>query len=134
MKLTSNTVKFLSIPISGGKQDLNPLFIKIISFNLDMLPRLEGTQPWNLLLAKTITETGELPKLSGISNLKRLLLIKIASKSLSKSSLGTVPSNSLNLRSKNLSWGSLRTTFGNLPANLLLLRSSSNSNLRFWNL
>ncbi|TYG59662.1 hypothetical protein ES288_D07G004800v1 [Gossypium darwinii] len=70
---------------------------------------------------KTITETGELPKLS-------------ASKSLSKSSLGTVPSNSLNLKSKNLSKGSLRITSGNLPANRLLLRSNSNISFNFINL
>lgn len=106
LKLTSNTVKFLSIPISSGKQDLNPLFIRMISLRFDMLPRLAGTQPWNLLLARTMTETGEFPKLSGRSNLNLLWLMKMASKSLSNSSLGTVPSNSLNLRSKNFSFGS----------------------------
>lgn len=134
LKLTSKTVKFLSIPISSGKQDLKPLFMRMISSRPDMLPRLEGTHPWNLLLARTITETGELPKLSGMLNLKRLWLMKMASKSLSKSSFGTVPSNSLNLRSKNLSLGSFRTTSGNLPANRLLLRSSSNSIFKFMNL
>lgn len=67
LKLKSSTVKFFSNPISGGRHDLSPLFINIISFNLLMLPRLAGTQPWNLLLASTITETGELPKLSGNS-------------------------------------------------------------------
>ncbi|XWS60778.1 hypothetical protein CRYUN_Cryun07bG0066300 [Craigia yunnanensis] len=45
--------------------------------------------------------------------------MKRASKSLSKSSFGMVPSNSLNLKSKNLSKGSFRTTSGNLSANLL---------------
>lgn len=103
LKLTSNTVKFFSNPISEGTQDLNPLFIKIISLRLDMFPMLDGTHPWNLLLAKTTTDTGELPKLSGRSNLNLLWLMKIASSGLSNSSLGTVPSNSLNLRSKNLS-------------------------------
>lgn len=38
---------------------------------------------------------------------------------------GIIPSNSLNLRSKNLREGRLRTTEGNLPAKRLLLRSSS---------
>lgn len=51
--------------------------------------------------------------------------MKIASRSLSNSSLGTDPSNSLNLRSKNFNPGSEITTFGNFPANRLLLRSSS---------
>lgn len=68
LKLTSNTVKFFSNPISAGKHDLKPLFNRMISLRLDMLPRLEGTQPLNLLLARTMTETGELPKLSGRSN------------------------------------------------------------------
>lgn len=103
LKLTSSTVKFCSNPISEGMQDLNPLFIKIISLRLDMFPMLDGTHPWNLLLATTMTDTGELPKLSGRSNLNLLWLMKIASSGLSNSSLGTVPSNSLNLRSKNLS-------------------------------
>ncbi|TYJ32275.1 hypothetical protein E1A91_A05G024600v1 [Gossypium mustelinum] len=106
----------------------------MISSRAVMLPRLDGTHPRNLLLANTITETGELPKLSGRLNLKRLWLMKMASKSLSNSSFGTVPSNSLNLKSKNLSEGSLRTTSGNLPANLLLLRSNSNSLLSLINL
>lgn len=125
LELTSNTVKFFNDPIPGGKQELSPLFIKIISFSLVILPKLAGKHPWNLLLARTMTDTGEFPKLSGSSNLNLLWLIKIASKSLSNSSLGTPPSNSLNLRSKNLSVGSLRTTSGNLPANRLLLRSNS---------
>lgn len=115
------------MPISFGRQDLKPLFIKIISFRFDMFPKLDGTQPWNLLLASTMTETGEFPKLSGSSNLNLLWLMKMASKSLSKSSFGTDPSNSLNLRSRNFNIGNSRTTPGNFPANLLLLRSSSNS-------
>lgn len=134
LKLTSNTVKFLSRPISGGRQDLNPLFIMMISLRLDMLPRLEGRQPWNLLLASTMTDTGELPKLSGRSNLNRLWLMKMASNGLSKSSFGTVPSNSLNLRSRNLSCGSFKTTSGNLPAKRLLLISNSNKSFRVSNL
>ncbi|BAT72810.1 hypothetical protein VIGAN_01024800 [Vigna angularis var. angularis] len=99
--------------------------MRMISLRLDMLPRLWGMQPWNLLLARTMTETGELPKLSGRSKTKRLSLMKMASRSLSNNSRGTAPSNSLNLRSKNLSEGRRRTTSGNLPAKRLLLRSSS---------
>ena len=130
LKLTSNTVKFFNNPISEGTQDLNPLFIIMISLRLDMLPMLEGTQPWNLLLARTMTDTGEFPKLSGRSKTNLLWLIKIASNGLSNSSFGTVPSNSLNLRSKNLSRGSFKTTCGNLPAKRLLLRSNSNKIIR----
>jgi hypothetical protein len=118
-------VRFFNNPISEGKHDLNKLFKKLISFKLDMFPKLEGMQPWNLLFAKTTTETGELPKLSGNSNAKRLSFMKIASRSLSKSAFGTVPSNSLNLISKNLRAGRFNTTSGNFPANLLLLRSNS---------
>lgn len=36
LKLTSNTVMFCNSPISLGKQDLNPLFIIIISFRFSM--------------------------------------------------------------------------------------------------
>jgi hypothetical protein len=134
LKLTSNTVRFLSIPISGGRHEFKPLFIKIISFRFDMFPKLDGTQPWNLLFATTITDTGEFPKLSGRLNTNLLWLMKMASNGLSKSSRGTDPSNSLNLRSKNFSDGSFRITTGNFPANLLLLRSNSKSNFRFLNL
>jgi hypothetical protein len=85
--------------------------MNIIWFKVpDMLPKLAGKHPWNLLFAKTITETGELPKLSGNSNWNRLWLIKIASNGLSNNSFGTVPSNSLNLRSKYFSDGSFSTT------------------------
>ncbi|RYR07547.1 hypothetical protein Ahy_B05g074928 isoform B [Arachis hypogaea] len=65
-------VRFFNNPTSAGKQERKPLFIRIISFSLDMFPMLEGTQPWNLLFAKTITDTGEFPKLSGKSKTKRL--------------------------------------------------------------
>lgn len=99
-----------------------------------MLLKLAGKHPWNLLFATTITDTGEFPKLSGSSKWNRLLLIKIASRSLSNSSLGTVPSNSLNLRSKNFNFGSRSTTAGNFPAKRLLLRSSSNISLSLSNL
>ncbi|RDX83888.1 hypothetical protein CR513_35146, partial [Mucuna pruriens] len=134
LKLTSKTVKFFSNPISSGKHDLNALFIRIISFSLFMLPIPAGTHPWKWLLAKTMTETGEFPKLSGRSKTKRLWLMKIASRSLSKSSLGTVPSNSLNLRSRNFSCGRRSTTSGNFPAKRLLLRSNSKRSLRRSNL
>jgi hypothetical protein len=90
-----------------------------------MLPMLAGKHPEKLLFAKTITETGEFPKLSGISNTNLLLLMKIASRSLSNSDLGTDPSNSLYLKSRYFNFGNWRTTSGNLPANRLLLRSSS---------
>lgn len=110
LKLKSNTVKFFNNPISAGTQDLKPLFMKIISFKLVMLPRLAGTQPWNLLLASTMTETGEFPKLSGNSKENLLWLMNMASRGLSNNSGGTVPSNSLNLISRNINFGKLSTT------------------------
>lgn len=125
LKLTSSTVRFFSRPISLGKHDRSPLFKKITSFSLVMLPRLAGTQPRNLLLATTTTDTGEFPKLLGISKTNRLSLTKRASSSMSKSCAGTPPSNSLNLRSRYLRDGSFSTTLGNFPAKRLLLTSSS---------
>lgn len=133
--LTSSTVNSLSNPISWGKQDLRPLFTRMISFRvLDMFPMLAGRQPPNRLFASTITETGELPKFVGRSKENRLWLMKMASRSLSNSSGGTFPSNSLNLRSRNFREGSRSTTRGNFPANRLLLRSSSKRSFRLWNL
>lgn len=110
LKLKSNTVKFFNRPISAGTQDLKPLFMKIISSKLDILPRLAGTQPWNLLLASTMTETGEFPKLSGNSKENLLWLMNMASSGLSNNSGGTVPSNSLNLISRKINLGKLNTT------------------------
>lgn len=134
LKLTSKTVKSFSSPISGGKHDFKPFCKNMISFSVsDIFPKLAGKQPWNLLFARTITDTGEFPKLSGNSNWNRLWLMKMASRSLSKSSRGTLPSNSLNRRSKNLRVGNSRTRRGNFPANLLLLRSSSKRIFRFRN-
>lgn len=86
---------------------------------------LAGRQPPKRLLARTMTETGEFPMLLGISKRNRLLLMKIASRSLSKSSDGTEPSNSLNRMSRYLRDGRRRTTLGNFPAKRLLLISSS---------
>ncbi|KAF1859250.1 hypothetical protein Lal_00009834 [Lupinus albus] len=57
----------------------------------------------------------------------------MASRSLSNNSFGTVPSNSLNLRSRNFSFGNPKTTTGNFPANRLLLRSNSNRIFSFSN-
>uniref|UniRef100_A0A2P2JKQ8 Uncharacterized protein MANES_03G067800 n=1 Tax=Rhizophora mucronata TaxID=61149 RepID=A0A2P2JKQ8_RHIMU len=107
--------------------------MSMISFRFDMFPKLDGTHPLKLLLANTMTDTGEFPKLSGRLNLNLLWLIKIASRGLSNSSFGTGPSNSLNLRSKYLRFGRLSTTSGNFPANRLLLRSSSYSIFKFLN-
>lgn len=131
LKLTSSTVSSLSSPISLGKQDLRPLFIRIISFRVfDILPMLAGRHPPKRLFASTITETGEFPMLFGISKRNRLLFMKMASRSLSKSSGGTVPSNSLNRRSRYLRDGRRSTTSGNFPAKRLLLTSSSKSRRR----
>ncbi|KAF1883090.1 hypothetical protein Lal_00003272 [Lupinus albus] len=57
----------------------------------------------------------------------------MASRSLSNNSFGTVPSNSLNLRSRNFSFGNRNTTAGNFPAKRLLLRSNSNRMTSFSN-
>lgn len=86
---------------------------------------LPGMHPPKLLLAKTRTDTGELPRFSGIPNRNRLSFKKIASSFLSNSLSGTGPSNSLNLKSKNFNDGNDNTTTGNPPAKRLLLRSSS---------
>lgn len=116
----------MSRPISAGKQDRSPLFMRMISLSVaDMLPRLAGTQPRSGLCAATMTETGEFPTLSGRSEEKRLWLMKMASRSLSKSAGGTPPSNSLKRRSRYLREGRPMTTAGNFPANRLLLMSSS---------
>lgn len=130
LKLASNTVKFLSFPISGGRQAVRLLLSTMISFRVPaILPMLEGKHPLKLLLAKTTTETGEFPRLGGISKWNLLLLTNMASRSLSKSWEGSPPSNSLNLMSKYFNTGSDRTTLGNGPTNLLLLISSSNNSL-----
>jgi hypothetical protein len=126
LKLTSKTVRFFSNPISDGRQADKLLFKSMISLRVAAIfPRLGGTHPLRLLLAKTTTETGEFPRLVGISRWNLLLLTKMASRSLSNSFVGSGPSNSLNLMSKYFSEGRWRTTFGNGPANLLLLISSS---------
>lgn len=99
-----------------------------------MFPRFDGRHPTNLLPARTRTDTGELPTLSGILEENLLWLMKMASRSFSKSFLGNFPSNSLNLMSRNFKLGNRRRTSGNLPANLLLLRSISNKSVRFLNM
>lgn len=132
LKLTSNTVRFLSIPTCGGKQPVKLSFIKISSFKVfPILPMLPGMQPPRLLLANTKTDTGEFPRFSGMPNRNLLSLRKIASKSLSKSLFGTGPSNSLNLKSKNFNEGNDSTTSGKLPTKRLLLRSSSKRTFNF---
>lgn len=132
LKLTSNTVSLFSIPISGGKHPVRLSLINISSFKVfPIFPMLPGMQPPRLLLASTRTDTGELPRFSGIPNLNLLSLRKTASKSLSKIFLGTPPSNSLNRRSKNFKEGNESTTVGNPPTNRLLLKSSSKRSFIF---
>lgn len=131
LKLTSNTVTFLSIPIVGGKHPVRLSFNRIISFNVfPILPILAGMQPPRSLLANTSTETGEFPRFSGIPKRNLLSFKKMASRSLSKSFVGTPPSNSLNRRSRYLSRGRERTTSGNFPTKRLLLISSSNKSFK----
>ncbi|KAL7136969.1 hypothetical protein ABFS83_10G064000 [Erythranthe nasuta] len=92
---------------------------------------LPGIQPPRLLFARTKTDTGELPKFSGMPNWNLLSLRKMASKSLSNTCDGTPPSNSLNRRSKNFREGNESTTVGNPPTNRLLLKSSSKRSFNF---
>ena len=122
---TSNTVRFLSIPISTGKQPERSFPPNAISFNLPILPILLGIHPVKLLFEKTTTDTVELPRFSGIVPVKRLLFRNKASSSLLKSPVGKEPSKSLYLISRNLSSGNPTSTSGNCPTNLLLLISSS---------
>ncbi|CAL4978238.1 unnamed protein product [Urochloa decumbens] len=91
----------------------------------DMLATLAGRHPPKLLCARTTTDAGEFPKLSGSWNRRRLWLRKMASRGLSKRRGGTGPSKSLNRRSRKRSAGRSRTTSGNGPTKRLLLRSSS---------
>jgi hypothetical protein len=118
-------VPFKSV-ISSGKQPEKRLFEKRTSSNVfPILPMLVGMHPVNLLLAITITEAGELPKLSGMLEWNLLLLTKIASKSLWKSSGGNGPSKSLYLISRYLRVGKSNTTLGKGPTKRLLLTSNS---------
>lgn len=127
LELAANTVTLLSKPISGGKQPPRLLPMNRISFKVfPMSPMERGMQPLNLLFAKLTTETLDLPNVLGMVDLNRLLFKNNASKSFSKSSGGNFPSKSLNLRSRYLSSGHVRTTLGNLPTKRLLLASNSN--------
>lgn len=122
----SRTVRLDSLPSSGGRQPERSLLRRMSSFKVwAMFPTVVGTQPENLLLARTATETVELPRVSGSCEWNRLWLRKSASRSLSNNSAGNGPSNSLYRRSKYLSAGRPRTCSGNGPTNRLLLRSSS---------
>lgn len=126
LELVSKTVKFPRLPISIGKHPTSLLLETIISFKVfPILPMLLGRQPWKWLLAMTKTETGELPKVCGMVDVKRLLFKNKASNSLLKSSGGSWPSKSLYLRSRYLRFGIERTTVGKEPTNRLLLTSSS---------
>lgn len=83
-----------------------------------------------LLLAKTRTETGELPMFSGKENLKSLLLMNRASSFKSNREEGRSPLNLLNRMSRNLRAGRERITEGNSPEKSLLLISSSKRRVR----
>lgn len=126
LELTSKTVNWFINPISDGKQPVNPIFVRIISSRFPAIfVKLEGKQLLKLLFANTMTETGDLPKFLGMDDWNLLLLMKSASRFLSKSLEGILPLNSLYLISRNLSEGRESTTEGNLPLNWLLLTSSS---------
>ena len=125
-ELISNTVTFASCPISAGRHPVNLLLENTTSFKvLTIFPMLLGMQPSRWLLATTRTDTGELPRFSGMVDVNLLSFKNKASSSLLKSSGGNFPSKSLNLRSRYLRSGISRTTSGNDPTKRLLLTSSS---------
>ncbi|KAL8254526.1 hypothetical protein R6Q59_032747 [Mikania micrantha] len=81
--------------------------------------------PVNLLLAKLITDAGEVAKFCGIWPSKLLLLSRIASRFLLNTESGMGPEKRLNLRSKYKRFGICKVMVGKDPENWLLLRSSS---------
>ncbi|KAI3752976.1 hypothetical protein L2E82_25019 [Cichorium intybus] len=92
---------------------------------------LGGRHPPKFLFVKTTTEVVLDPKFEGITNINRLLLMKIVSRFLLKSVGGNAPSNPLKRRSRNLRLGRDMTTEWKGPTNRLLLRSSSKRRVRF---
>jgi hypothetical protein len=85
----SKTVTFSNNPMLGGKHPERSLFKKMISFSvLVIFPMLLGMHPSSLLLARTTTEAGEFPRVSGMLYLNLLLLKNNASSSFSKTSGG----------------------------------------------
>jgi hypothetical protein len=126
LPLTSMTVVFCSIPISSGMHPSSLLLSKLISSSvLAILPMLLGMHPVSPLLATTTTDAVELPRFSGMWPTKRLVLTKMASRSLSKRPGGSSPSKSLNLMSRYLSEAISRQTKGKGPTKRLLLASNS---------
>ncbi|BAT00289.1 Os07g0176400 [Oryza sativa Japonica Group] len=124
--LTSSTVSSPRWPISGGMQDRTPELSTTSSFSVAaILPTLEGMQPLSLMLASTMTDAGELPRLAGSSKSKWLSLRKSASIFLSKIAGGTSPQKLLKRRSTYLTLGRQRMWSGKPPARRLLLTSSS---------
>jgi hypothetical protein len=126
LKLASKTVTKLRLPILSGMDPSILLLRRSTSFRVWlMLPMLVGIFPVNPLFANTTTDTGDSPKLVGISLWKKLLFTNKASSLFEKSDGGRKPLNSLNLMSRNMSSGMSRTTSGNGPESWLLLTSSS---------
>ncbi|KVH93272.1 hypothetical protein Ccrd_004683 [Cynara cardunculus var. scolymus] len=129
--LTSKSVMPCSIPTSSGRQPARRLLDKRPCSKYGMCPKLLGMHPLNLLLDKTSMEAGEFPMFSGRREWKRLLFTTMASSSLSKSSGGNAPSNSLYLISRNFKEGIPKITLGKGPTKRLSLASSSNKSIRF---
>ncbi|KAK3002793.1 hypothetical protein RJ639_018351 [Escallonia herrerae] len=126
LPLTSNTDALASCVISSGKQPVSSLFEKMISSNvLPILLMLFGMQPFNLLLANTATETGELPRFSGMLDVNRLSFKNKASSSMSNNLGGNAPSKSLYLISRYFRAANPKTTSGKGPTKRLLLTSNS---------
>ncbi|WVZ90583.1 LOW QUALITY PROTEIN: hypothetical protein U9M48_036870, partial [Paspalum notatum var. saurae] len=124
--LTSTTVELTRSASSGGMQPSRRLLRSTSWSSVPaMRPTLRGMHPTKALFASTTTVAVELPRFSGMTPTKRLLLTKMASRSLSKSCGGRAPSKPLYRRSRYLSNGMSSTTAGKPPTKRLLLTSSS---------
>lgn len=129
LRLRSSTLSFLSLPISGGMQELMLVLRRMSSTSVSaMSPMLGGRQPASSVLASTMTDAVELVRLfDDRVTLKRLLLANRASRLSCRpnTASGSSPSNLLKRRSRYLSDGSEVRNDGNPPEKRLLLMSSS---------
>jgi hypothetical protein len=80
LPLTSNTVAFVRRPVSTGRQPVRLLLVKVNWSSVAAAsPMLRGMHPPSSLFARTITVALDLPMVSGMPEVKRLLLRKMAS-------------------------------------------------------
>jgi hypothetical protein len=89
LSLISNTVVVLRSPASIGRQPVRLLLMRMSwSSVVAASPMVRGMHPPSSLFASTITEALDLPMVSGMPPVNRLLLRKIASKGFRNSSDG----------------------------------------------